>query len=141
MKSYCYECGTKLEYPVGQKPKFCHNCGASLLGGTATAKKQPEQDIVEAAEEALDPPANDVTSVPNINGLQFTIDHAKPNTFKLGQVIEQAVSEIEASQGSIEPMNIPPQKHGGKKSSRKKFLENWEKEGGTLRSKKPRNDV
>ena len=144
MKSYCYECGVKLEYPVGKKPKFCHNCGVSF--GKAEAPQQEpqqeaEQQIVQAAEKALDLPADDVTSVPNINGLQFTIDHIKPNKFKLGEVIEQAVSEIEASDSAIEPMNIPPKARGGKKGNRQKFLENWEKEGGTLRSKKPKNDV
>lgn len=129
---------------MGKKPKFCHNCGTAFGGEEASPTsppEQPPQDITTASEEALDPPANDATSVPQINGLEFTVHHAKPNTFKLGEVIEQAVSEIESSSAAIEPMNIPPQKRGGKKGNRKKFLENWEKEGGTLRSQKPKNDV
>ena len=140
MKSYCYECGVKLEYPVGKKPKFCHNCGTAF-GGDPPQKEQAPQEISEASEEVLDLPANDAKTVPNINGLDFTVQHARPNTFKLGEVLEQAVSEIEVSDAAIEPMVIPPQKRGGKKGGRKKFLENWEKEGGTLRSKKPKNDV
>jgi hypothetical protein len=145
MKSYCYECGVKLEYPVNEKPKFCHNCGTPF-GDKAQSPKQPPQhtgpDVVAvAAEEAIDSPANDAKSVPVINGLDFEIHHIKPNTFKLGEVMEQQVAEIEASDGSIQPMNIPPRKGGVKKGNRKKFLQNWEKEGGTLRSKKPKNNV
>ena len=33
MKTYCPECGTKMEY-IAKKPKFCSNCGYAFAGAS-----------------------------------------------------------------------------------------------------------
>ena len=144
MISYCFECGTKLEYLASMKPKFCHNCGSPTGGqnqetrgtvgprghkGTPGVRGENVQD-----QELDDLDGDENLSVPqNLDGLEFEISFAESTTFKLGDIIEQSVRQAEATNEVPNPLNIPMQK--GKRASQKKVLTQFQKEAGTLRQK------
>ena len=50
MKTYCPECGTKMEY-IAKKPKFCSNCGYAFAG--ASKPKPSYQESIETEEENI----------------------------------------------------------------------------------------
>ena len=47
MKTYCSNCGFKIEYPAGQNPNFCPKCGNSLNSKNSinANQVQEEEDI------------------------------------------------------------------------------------------------
>jgi predicted nucleic acid-binding Zn-ribbon protein len=51
MKTYCTDCGFKVEYPAGQTPNFCPKCGCSFNSANSAKIQQTEQ-IQEDQEEA-----------------------------------------------------------------------------------------
>ena len=82
MKTYCPDCGTKMEY-TAKKPKFCIDCGYAFAG-VAKQQKANYQKSIEAEEE--DAPV----SLPNIQGLEVEIEVDKPTGFEFGSLIGTA---------------------------------------------------
>ena len=134
MISYCYECGVKLEYPASAKPKFCHNCGSPTGEGEARGECCPRGHEgvpgVRGEERAEDEDEN--LRVPqNLTELEFEVSFAESQTFKLGDIMEQSVRETETAGEIGGPLNIPDRK--GKRTSKKKVLDQFKREAGTLR--------
>ena len=51
MKTYCSNCGYKVEYRANEKPNFCPKCGYSF-GGAATANTaEPLEEEIETEED------------------------------------------------------------------------------------------
>mgnify|MGYP002883196303 CR=1 FL=1 len=51
MKTYCSNCGYKVEYRANEKPNFCPKCGHSF-GGKSTAKTvEPLEDEIDTEED------------------------------------------------------------------------------------------
>ena len=50
MKTYCTNCGFKIEYPANQKPNFCPSCGHSF-NGASPPRSQASQEVEEADDE------------------------------------------------------------------------------------------
>ena len=51
MKTYCSNCGYKIEYRANEKPNFCPKCGYSF-GGAATANTvEPLEEEIETEED------------------------------------------------------------------------------------------
>jgi len=137
LKIYCTECGSPTNY-AGAKPKFCSNCGNpfeklvvnKVLNQKLTASqiRRPiinendydENDILDSGEE--------VNHVPNIKKIDCEII----NTSIRGEKISNIMGTSDGSQRSRGP------KEKGKKltkADRKKFLEEFAKEAGSIRPK------
>ena len=69
MKTYCPECGTKMEY-IAKKPKFCSNCGYAFAGASKPKPKPSYQDSTETEEE-------EIAELPQINALEFEFEADK----------------------------------------------------------------
>ena len=56
MKTYCSNCGFKIEYPAGQNPNFCPKCGNSLNSKNSinANQVQEEEEEIESQELNLD---------------------------------------------------------------------------------------
>jgi hypothetical protein len=55
MKTYCSDCGFKIEYPAGQNPNFCPKCGHSFNPQNSTnANEAQEEEEGESQEFNLD---------------------------------------------------------------------------------------
>jgi len=53
MKTYCSDCGHKVEYKTNEKPNFCPKCGFSFNMGVAAKNEQNEEGDERAdAEES-----------------------------------------------------------------------------------------
>lgn len=132
MKTYCPECGNKMEYaPPAKKPNFCSGCGESL---GVVQKKQPVPlkapprqagPVADEDDEDFDP--TDATSVPEISGLEFEIIPDKPSAVTLGQVYRAAA--FSDSKPQRDPTEYP------EAVSNEQMLEDFRKESGTLRQK------
>lgn len=116
MKIYCQKCGSRVEFSANSKPKFCHNCGASLNLGS---------NVINATEEGLDEEEPDATSIPVITKLEVEMHTEEVKGVPLGNLIGTA-------EKGAPPMNI-----NRPKQNRKEVLENFSKEAGALREKKP----
>ena len=145
MISYCYECGVKLEYPASVKPKFCHNCGSPTGGddghGSSPKEREAQGGCCPKGHEGVpgvrgirEEDEDENLKVPeNLTELEFDLSFAESQTFKLGDIMEQSVRENEAGGEIAGPLNIPDRK--GKRTSKKKVLDQFKREAGTLRQK------
>lgn len=125
MKIYCYQCGTGIKY-TSEKPNFCMKCGCAL-DSTKAAKPTPPVEKPEVIEEdeQIDP---EIAQIPDIRALEADFDLSEGPKMTLG---DYASSNQPPSQpvddGWVEPK--------AKKVSKKKFLEDFQKEAGTTRKK------
>lgn len=144
MISYCYECGVKLEYPASVKPKFCHNCGLPTGGGGHGANPKERETAGECCPkghegapgvrgERVEDEDEGLRVPENLTELEFELSFAEAQTFKLGDIMEQSVRETEAAGEIAGPLKIPDRK--GKRTSKKKVLDQFKREAGTLRQK------
>lgn len=121
VKIFCHSCGYKMEYTM-DKPKFCQQCGCSLVSTASKPTPQPEvvveQEVVEEKEESK--------PLPNLKNLDFEISHAEKPKLTVGDVGLQPPSSEEAKKYT----RIPDES-----ISKEQFLENWKKEAGSLRNK------
>jgi hypothetical protein len=113
MKTYCPECGTKIE-------NFCTNCGYAFAG---TKAPQPSyKDHLETIEE-------EPSQVPQLNGLDYDLDFVteKEKGFAFGDVVGTAPPPAEG--------DFPVEES---QASSEEFLANFLKEAGTSRPNGPR---
>ena len=71
MKTYCPECGTKIEY-TAKKPNFCINCGYAFAG-----TKPPEPSYKDHLETIEEEPSQ----VPQLDGLDVELEVLLPAFF------------------------------------------------------------
>lgn len=132
MKYYCFSCGQPTEYTIA-KPKFCSSCGTNFeskaqTNAQPTLAKPPTPQLSTARVDDDDddgPSLQDAKEVPNINKLDVEVNIGKKSGEKLGNILGTASTNDYVQ--SPEPK--------GKKVSRKKFLEEFKKEAGTLRQR------
>ena len=114
MKKYCFACGSKLEFSLKEKPKFCSKCGTSLGGETVSTVDSNEED--DGEEQIL--------TIPNIDKLDFVFEEnplqGKPP--KLGEIM----GTLEEGQVGKFPR---PQSQGAQEDA----MEEFRKEAGTLK--------
>jgi hypothetical protein len=154
LKLYCTECGSPTSYSAS-KPKFCSSCGTpfdklvvnKVLPQKPTADKpvapkkilprfQKATDSEDTDPDFDDPEddINDVNSVPPIRRLDVEIDQGyqpSQQKTKIGDII--GTSKSGASREKIKGKPAT-------KSDRKKFLENFQREAGSIRSPRGRKD-
>ena len=125
MKAYCMSCGSLLEFPAGKKPNFCFSCGANTATGKIAPKKtvakspQPKEEVNFDEEEEL--------SVPDISGLDFDIQGSL-------KVSKSSIGDIMSVSDGNENPHVPTEiKAKSKRVSKKKFMEQFKKEAGSLR--------
>lgn len=141
MKTYCPECGCKMEYaPPAKKPNFCSGCGEAL--GVVQKKPQPvaskappqrKQTDDEDDEDGEDYDPTDATSVPDISGLEFEIIPDKPSGVTLGQIYRAAALSDSKPQRDPTEQSDPG-------ISTEQALEDFRKEAGTLRPKNSKKE-
>jgi len=131
MKIYCQSCGSPVNYG-SKKPSFCPDCGKKLsseTGGNKSQAPSPSAPLSRMQQAIIEDEEHDVTSVPNINGLDVEIETATLNSIK----IEDAV-------GTLKPEQIGRFKRPDDKS-KADILDTLRKEGGALRSQSKQDNA
>ena len=144
LKLYCSECGTPTSY-TSLKPKFCSGCG-NALDKSLINKKSEQKPITAKFEQPrrisskipsktqfeihddddYDDDYKEINHVPNISNLDCDIDEPRQKQIKIGDIIGS----------NKNPSRREKQKNKSQtKSERKKFLEDFQKEAGSLRPK------
>jgi len=120
MKTYCYDCGAKLEFSPRDKPKFCAKCGVSLTGSKEEKSAPPASAEVEK---------EDVVYVPSVSKLDFDFiqDTSASNKMTLGSIM-----------GTLDPDQIQGGFSSGVKITDKQAMEQFKKEAGSIRQKSPK---
>lgn len=116
MKTYCPDCGTKIEY-AAKKPNFCLNCGYAFAGASKTVKNIPTPDHTEEMEES------EFNS--NVNHLDFELEMSPQKGVRLGDIVGTANEGEEGFERDPDP-----------EVSRDEFLSNFKKEAGSSRGNK-----
>ena len=118
MKTFCYNCGTKIEFSAANKPKFCMNCGTSLdpskASGNIEATERSSEDDSESEEASFSG---------NISELDFDFVPDSQNKIK----IQDALGSGSQNQHQEPKLNSP-------NISKEEFDDQWSKEAGSLRS-------
>jgi hypothetical protein len=135
MKKYCTDCGSPTEYSI-KPPLFCSNCGKSYNNTSVPNKvevKKIESKVKNLNVEADydyddDSEGEDLNHVPNISNLQMDLDIPKNKSVKLGSLLGTSNHDQE----DIKFNNPVP----NKKLSKKKILEDFAKEAGSIRKSK-----
>ena len=126
MKAYCVNCGSLLEFPAGKKPNFCFSCGANTTTGKITAHK-PATESPQPKEKVSFDDEEEELSVPDISKLDFDIQGSlKVSKSSIGDI----VSVSDGNEDSYIPTEIRTK---GPRISKKKFMEQFKKEAGSLR--------
>ena len=128
MKIYCKKCGGGTEY-TSQKPKFCSSCGNGF--GIVTPSNASVQKPAREPAAPV-PPENrteyneypEKTFTVGITELEFDIEPNVRQGIKMGEII--GTSEGELPRIERQP-SVP------KRQSKKKFLEEFQKEAGQIR--------
>ena len=115
MRLYCSQCGAMSEF-AATKPKFCHKCGQSFGVVSEATEKTPSAPI----EQDLTPEEE----IPNIAGLEVDISSDTHFQHSFGALM-----------GTSEGLENQLPKRKTKKTSRKKFLEDFKKEAGSIKKK------
>tara|TARA_Y100000310_G_scaffold298583_1_gene332637 strand:- start:172 stop:528 length:357 start_codon:yes stop_codon:yes gene_type:complete len=118
MRLYCPQCGAASDFTAA-KPNFCHKCGQSF--GLTTAKAQASGKDSQEHPAQEDVPEKEA---PDIEGLEVDISSDTHFQHSFGELI--GTSEGDGNQ-------LPKRKE--KKVSKKKFLEDFKKEAGSIRQK------
>lgn len=133
MKKYCTDCGFPTEYSI-KPPLFCSNCGKSYNNISVPNKvevKKIESKVKNLNVEADyddDSEGEDLNYVPNISNLQMDLDIPKNKSVKLGSLLGTSNHDEE----DIKFNNPIP----NKKLSKKKILEDFAKEAGSIKKSK-----
>jgi len=153
LKLYCTECGSPTSYSAS-KPKFCSSCGTSfdklvvnkvlLQKPTADKPVAPKkisprlQKATNTQDEDTDPdfddPEDDINRVPSIHRLDVEIDQGyqdKKEKTKIGDIIGSSRGGAKREKIQAKPLT---------KADRKKFLEDFKREAGSVRSSRGRKD-
>ena len=130
MKTYCYDCGAKLEFSPRDKPKFCAKCGVSLDG-----KKKVRAARACSTQKDLPTPADeeeDVTHIPNIDGLDFDFLQGATTNNKM---------TIGSIMGTLDPDQIQKGSSRGPKITPEQAMEQFKREAGSIRQNQKKKDA
>jgi len=128
MKTYCTNCGFKIEYSVKQKPNFCPSCGCSF-NGASPSKTQASQKIEEIDDE------------PAFSGIDedFELEvEIMPNSSASNKL-----SDLMGTSSVQENLKLPdgPKKRGRpKKLNKEQVWEDFKREAGGSPHKEQEND-
>ena len=114
MKTYCPECGTKMEY-IAKKPKFCSNCGYAFAG--ASKPKPSYQESIETEEEV-------VPDLPQISSLDVETEVDKAQGVQFGSIVGTSTPPKEGDFPKADPQA---------QVDSEQFLADFLKEAGTSR--------
>jgi len=138
LKIYCTECGSPTNYSTS-KPKFCSNCGKSfdnsVVNKSLYQKPTTTKPINVEVENDFDDPEDDidtVNSVPPIKRLDVELDQfeVKKQKTKIGDIIGSAKGGTKREK--IETKRLTKSQLA---EQRKKFLEDFKREAGSIRGK------
>lgn len=143
LKTYCTECGSPTTYS-SSKPKFCSGCGVAfdkivvnktlMQKRTIDAPKKPikivskKQPMVNEEDYSEDDnyDEDEVNHVPEVNGLDIEIQQVEKSTTKIRDILGSAKSPFKREKTQSKKIT---------KADRKKFLEDFSREAGSLRPK------
>jgi len=118
MKTYCTNCGCKVEHLAQQKPNFCPKCGYSFTGVSSSQQNAQINEENEEDEEALG------LNVDSDFELEFELDEKPKRSNKL--------SDLMGTSGGA-PNDSEQKKRGRgrpKKINKEKVWEDFKKEAG-----------
>ena len=125
MRIFCQHCGSVIDYS-GKKPSFCNSCGVNLVTGKKAPQKESaqieEKQVVESEEDSED----EHLRVPDISKLDFDLQ----GSLKVGGTKIGDMSSISNDSQAIEYI---PSSSKSPRISKKKFLEQFKQEAGSLR--------
>jgi hypothetical protein len=116
MKKYCFNCGSKLEFSVKEKPKFCVQCGKPLEFESSSDAHDEDGESHEAEVE--------ISNI-NIQGLAFDFD---PGSLK---IIKDTVGSL---MGTLDKVSDNNTSTDFPSVTKDEVLEQYKKEAGTLRN-------
>jgi len=128
MKIYCKKCGGGTEY-TSQKPKFCSGCGNGfgiVTPSNASVRAPAREPVAPVPPESR----TEYDEVPeetfdtNITKLEFEIEPNRRQGISMGEMMGTS----EGKEPRIERQPSVP-----KRQSKKKFLEEFQKEAGQIR--------
>ena len=127
MKVYCQQCGSSMNF-AGQRPNFCNSCGYNLSTGkkapTPVKKKPIEEERIEEDFE------DENLSVPDISKLDFSLEGSL-------KVLGTTIGEMSSISDESQTIKYTPSAAAKvPKISKKKFLEGFKAEAGSLRKGK-----
>lgn len=128
MKTYCTNCGFKIEYSVKQKPNFCPSCGYSF-NGEPPSETQANQEV----EEVDDEPAFSGVD----EGFELEVE-IMPNSSASNKL-----SDLMGTSSGQENLKLPegPKKRGRpKKIDKEQVWEDFRQEAGGSPRKEQEND-
>jgi len=130
MKTYCYDCGAKLEFSPRDKPKFCSKCGVPLDGKKAVRAARAcgvqENPPVSATEE------EGVTYIPNIDKLDFDF---------LQETMTSKKMTIGSVMGTLDPDQTREGPSRGQNITSEQAMEQFKKEAGSIRQNSKKKDA
>jgi len=138
LKTYCSDCGAPTEYSLN-KPKFCSSCGGAFDKKVALPALKPKRtiskiqnpiqseslDYIEDSEDTVD----EIDHVPNISSIDYELSLPQKNKETIGNLIGTSNAGDEQNLD-----NLPKTK-----LNRKKFLEDFSKEAGSIRKGRRKN--
>ena len=126
MKTYCYDCGAKLEFSPKDKPKFCAKCGVSL-SGSKEKKPEPAAPVSPAETEE-----EDAVRIPNIDGLDFDFTP---------DALAGKKTTLSSIMGTLDPDQIQERGPIGAKITQEQAMEQFKKEAGSIRQSSKKKDA
>ena len=124
MKIYCKSCGAPTDYTV-EKPNFCQKCGISFETNLASTNSPPAPASFGRSKNLVE---EVIGSTLSMQGLEVDYDRRDwlVQSVKLGEAVGTRTPEKNKERTS---------KPKGRKPSKKKVQEDFQKEAGTLRNK------
>ena len=120
---YCKKCGSPSYY-TATKPNFCQSCGTSFGGAPPAFPKEIKAEVV-SEEEYVDEEDNSWNL--NVDQLDVDVKVWEDKGIPLGSIM------------ASNPDTKPPESKGKgvkpKRTNKKQFLNQWEKEAGSIRKK------
>ena len=131
MKIYCKKCGGGTEY-TSQKPKFCSCCGNGfgIVTPSNASIRTPAQDPVAPVPPENRTEYNQYKEPPeeifdtSLTELEFEMEPNRKQGISMGEIMGTS----EGKMPKIERQPSVP-----KRQSKKKFLEDFQKEAGQIR--------
>ena len=127
MKTYCSDCGFKIEF-ASKKPNFCPNCGVG-----STAKKAPPEPIPEDKKSAIaetslgfDTDEQGLSNFQSMKGLEYDFEPDSQNSETLGSIFKRANIDVEPT------VDTAPRGEG---PTVQQNMDQFKAEAGTLRQK------
>ena len=125
MTVYCRQCGSSMNF-AGQRPNFCNSCGSNITTGKKTPKKTPPPKEEERIEEDFE---DENLSVPDISKLEFSLEGSL-------KVSGTRIGDMSSVSSEAQTMEYTPSSVKAPRVNKKKFLEAFKTEAGSLRKGK-----